>query len=216
MSGVNLRRRYRSHLRAEQARSTRERIVTTARELFIGRGYAATSVSAIADAADVATETVYDVFGNKRAVLEAVVATGITGGIDEPDDWLQHSWAKDLLRLDDPGERLRGWVRRTAETVARTSPVHAVIRAAAASDPELAELHRRLHESRFAAQRQVIGPLLGRKVSDVEADTFSALTSPELHHLLTTTRGWSQERYQTWLENTVEASVLAKDFKVSQ
>lgn len=32
-----------------------------------------------------------------------------------------------------------------------------------------------------------------------------------VHHLLTTTRGWSQERYQLWLESTVKASVLATD-----
>ncbi len=41
------------------------------------------------------------------------------------------------------------------------------------------------------------------------ADTFSALASPELHHLLTVKRGWSQRRYTRWLEQTVTAALLA-------
>jgi ABC-type nitrate/sulfonate/bicarbonate transport system substrate-binding protein len=40
------------------------------------------------------------------------------------------------------------------------------------------------------------------------ADTFSALASPELHHILTVDRGWSQRRYARWLQQTVKAALL--------
>jgi hypothetical protein len=40
------------------------------------------------------------------------------------------------------------------------------------------------------------------------ADTFSALASPELHHMLTVKRGWSQRRYARWLEHTAKATLL--------
>lgn len=207
---VSAPRAYRSPLRAEQARRTRKRITLAARTLFTSHGYAATSIRAVAEAAGVVPETVYDIFGTKRALLEAVVASAITGGVAEPEDWLSHSWVTEILALTSPRERLTRWIRHTAATLARTSPVHAIIRGAAESDRELASLHQRLQAERFTAHRRLIEPVTGRPATDEEADTFSALTSPELHHLLTVTRGWTQQRYTTWLESTVTAVIAAE------
>ena len=52
--------------------------------------------------------------------------------------------------------------------------------------------------------------MIGGPATHDEAETFSALTSPELHHLLTVTRGWTQQRYAEWLEQTV-TSLLSAD-----
>jgi hypothetical protein len=90
------------------------------------------------------------------------------------------------------------------------APVHAVIRGAARPDPEFEHLYQRLQAERFAAHRRLIEPMIGRPATDDEAETFSALTSPELHHLLTVTRGWTQQRYAEWLEQTV-TSLLSAD-----
>lgn len=216
MKPVTAPRAYRSPLRAEQARGTRARIIAAAQALFIGRGYAATSIRAVAESAGVVPETVYGIFGTKRALLEAVVDSAITGGTAEPRDWLQHSWVTEILALASPRERLNRWVRHTAATLSRTSPVHAVIRGAAESDRDLAGLHRRLHEERFAAHRRLIEPITGRRAAEQEAETFSALTSPELHHLLTVTRGWTQHRYTTWLEQTVTAVIVVEHTPASE
>jgi hypothetical protein len=106
-----------------------------------------------------------------------------------------------ILGVPSPDERLRRWIRHTAATIARTSPVHAVIRGAAGSDPEFERLHRRLQDERFAAHRRLIEPMIGRPAAGDEAATFSALTSPELHRLFTspaagpssaTPPGWSR------------------------
>jgi AcrR family transcriptional regulator len=202
-------RRYHSPLRAEQAQRTRRSIVEAATRLFTSTGYANTSLRAVAESAGVAPETVYDVFGTKRALLEAVVESAITEGIEEPVDWREHSWVVRILALDDASERLRAWLAHTAATLARTSPVHAVIRAAAQSDAELEVMYRRLQEERFRAHRRLIEPMLGRSVTEEESDTFSALTSPEMHHLLTAVRGWSRRRYATWLESVVSSAVPA-------
>ena len=56
--------------------------------------------------------------------------------------------------------------------------------------------------------------MIGRPATD-EAKTFSALTSPELHHLLTVTCGWTQQRYAEWLEQTV-TSLLSADARPSR
>ena len=46
-------KRYTSEVRDEQARRTRRAIVTAARDLFLARGYAATTIDGIAEAAHV-------------------------------------------------------------------------------------------------------------------------------------------------------------------
>ena len=53
-------RSYTSQLRADQAIQTRRRIVDAAAELFAERGYAATTIDAVAAAAGVSRKTVFD------------------------------------------------------------------------------------------------------------------------------------------------------------
>ena len=64
-------RSYHSPVRDEGARATRARIVRSARELIVSRGYAAFSVAALAEAADVSPQTIYNTIGGKAQVLKA-------------------------------------------------------------------------------------------------------------------------------------------------
>jgi hypothetical protein len=41
------------------------------------------------------------------------------------------------------------------------------------------------------------------------AVTSSDLASPELHYLMTVTRGWIHQRYTDWLEQTVTGQIPA-------
>jgi AcrR family transcriptional regulator len=209
-SSVKRRRAYRSVLRAEQAQLTRLRITGAARALFLDQGYASTSISSIATAAGVAPETVYDVFGTKRRVLEAVVELGIAGGPEEPREILDRAWVREIAALGSFEERLSRFAEHTADTVARMSGIHAVIRSAANGDTELAELYGRIQETRFRSQRRVMVALSGGIENGqtlAAAETFSALASPELQHLLTVTRRWSLARYRAWLKATVVAAI---------
>ena len=56
--------------------SSSERILTTALDLFAVRGYDATSVREICEAAAITKPTLYYFFGNKDGVLRALVTTG--------------------------------------------------------------------------------------------------------------------------------------------
>jgi hypothetical protein len=58
-------------LRLARAAETRLRIIEAAGKLFVERGYAATTIDAVAAEADVAVETVYPRFKNERNLLEA-------------------------------------------------------------------------------------------------------------------------------------------------
>ena len=60
--------------RAEKAQETYRRIVEAATRLFLDRGYVPTTIEAIADAADVAVETVYARFRTKANLREPLAA----------------------------------------------------------------------------------------------------------------------------------------------
>jgi AcrR family transcriptional regulator len=206
-------RPYRSPLRAEQARRTRARITDAARALFLERGFAATTIAAVAEQAGVAPETVYAVYGTKGGLLDGVVRSAVFRN-DEPDEVLEAGWVKGLLRLPDLSAQITALARHTAQTVELTSPIYATITAAGTGAGELDDLQRELRELRFSGQAAVIAAIAteqtlrpGLTVKEA-ADTFSALASPELHHILTTDRGWSQERYARWLEQTTKAALL--------
>ena len=80
---VNSPRPYRSARREAQASETRTRIVRSARDLFLEKGFPATTIAAIARHAEVAADTVYASFGSKAALLKAVLDVAIGG--DEQD-----------------------------------------------------------------------------------------------------------------------------------
>lgn len=202
-------RSYRSEVRAEQARRTRDRIITAARDRFVENGYAGTSIGSIAEAARVVPETVYNIFGTKRALLEEIVRVTIAGGFDEPDDLLERTWVAELQAQPTVTARIGGFADHTARTLERMAPIHALVWLAAAGDAALADLPSQIHQARFRRQRQVLEALTagatGIQRNDA-ADTFSALASPELHHVLRRVRGWSARRYSNWLRATVLAA----------
>jgi AcrR family transcriptional regulator len=78
-----VKRRYNSTGRRQQAADNQRRIIAAAQELFVAKGYAATTITEIASAAGVAAETVYAAFRNKPTLLHR--AWDIAVGGDEQD-----------------------------------------------------------------------------------------------------------------------------------
>src|SRR6202000_991644 len=60
-------------------RETRRRLLAAAAAEFAERGYAAGTVSRIAGRAGVSGQSLYNDWGNKRNLLEAVLQTAVTG-----------------------------------------------------------------------------------------------------------------------------------------
>src|SRR5947209_1255556 len=106
------------------------------------------------------------------------------------------------------GTANRGFVLRPGE--GRAVDLGAVVRSAASADPALAELPGQIHEMRFQRQDLILRTLTDGEPSPIEgaADTFSALASPEVHHILVAFRNWPQERYAAWLRRTVVATLF--------
>ena len=74
-----VKRRYDTTRRQQGAARTQAAILDAARELFGTRGYAATPMTAIADQAGVALDTVYAAVGRKPELARLLVETAISG-----------------------------------------------------------------------------------------------------------------------------------------
>ena len=205
---VKPRRPYRSERRREAAQRTRRRILEAARRRFVERGYAGTTIAAIAADAGTAAETVYATFGSKVALLEALVRGAARG--DEETEILEQAGPARVVAATEQREQLRLFAEDVAARLERVGPLLGVLAGAAAGEPALAELHRRLHEARLSNLRMLAaalarnGPL--RVGQDEAAETVWALASPELHGLLTGLRGWPRERYTAWLADALSAA----------
>src|SRR5260370_7256826 len=72
-------RSYDTRGRQASEHETRRRILAAARRLFLKRGYASTSMAAIADAAGVSVETIYLSIGGKASLVRYLVETPLSG-----------------------------------------------------------------------------------------------------------------------------------------
>ncbi|HEV2886021.1 MAG TPA: TetR family transcriptional regulator, partial [Jatrophihabitans sp.] len=76
---TDVKRRYDSSGRQQQARRNRNAVLDTAQRRFVQEGYAATTVAAIAGDAGVSVETIYKSFGGKAGLVAAIWQRGLTG-----------------------------------------------------------------------------------------------------------------------------------------
>lgn len=206
-------RPYRSPVREQQREETRAAVVGAAWQLFVELGYAGTSITEIARAADVSPETVYAVFGTKREVLRAVMHTAATGlaegGAVVDADLLQRVRAE-----PDARARLEVMGEATYDTLVRVGPLDEVVRAAALGDPEIATLARE-HEAQRLRDIRVLVSLLAevgvlRMSERAAADVVWALArSTGFYRNLTVDRGWSRTRAFRALNDAIARTVLA-------
>jgi AcrR family transcriptional regulator len=199
------RRPYRSDRRRDQAEQTRSRVVTAARDLFVAKGFDGTSVAAVADAAGVSAETVYAQFGTKRALLGEVAQRAVRG--DETVPVPEQEGPRRVRAAKDQREQLALFAADVVIRIERAGPVVFVVAGAAAAHPELAELLERLHADRMGNLGGLVDALLAngplRLTRARATETVWALSSPELHRILTTQRRWSRRRYVSWLAESL-------------
>jgi AcrR family transcriptional regulator len=208
------RRRYNSPLRADQAEQTRRRILESAFRLFAEGGYAGTTIAAVAKDAAVSPETIYLSLGGKRGLLEGAVEMAISGAETREDQ--DAAWWSTVAELPSAPERLEKMVEYSCRILARTRPIHAIIRGAADKEPFAAELGRRLMAERLANQteriRRYFGDALRPGLTVAEAgERYCALASPELYHVLTVELGWTAEQHRAWLTQLLRTELLAPD-----
>jgi AcrR family transcriptional regulator len=212
-SSVKPRRRYDSSRRQEQARLNRAAVVQAAHQLFLERGFAATTMPAVAATADVSVQTVYKAFGNKPRLAKAVFDVAIAGD-HEPVPILQRASLGRLRDEPDPRTKFRLYGEFLAEVAPSHVPVQLVIREAAATDPEARTVWEELQTERlkgmtlFARALHDEGHLRPGVSTNEARDVLWTYNSAELFQLLVLERGWSPKRYGRWVADALTAALL--------
>ena len=191
-------RPYHSRARQRQAEETRRRILAATRELFATRGYAGTTLEAIAEIAEVSPKTISAVFGSKRAILAEVVNPDAFG------PHVQHL-LDELRATPEPSRRVALVAQITRQAYEPLVLELELLRTAHAVAPELADLARDIEMRRRQNQGRLVAYLdehrmLRQDLPLEEAtDVLWALTSYDLYRMLVVERRWPPERYETWL-----------------
>ena len=192
--------------RQRQALQTRRLIADAARKLFLERGYAATTMEAIAGEAGVAVSTVYAIFKNKRAILREIRMV-----------WHEQTRAREInqeaAEQPDPERRLEMVARASRRQWELGGSLVAIYQGAAAADREAAaELEEALRGRRAVLDRVVEGMKYVLR-PDLEVDRAAAilraLCQQETYRELVVESGWSPEEYEAWLSATLKRQLLA-------
>jgi AcrR family transcriptional regulator len=215
------RRPYRSEIRSDAARRTRAAILAVAHDLFVARGYAGTSVRAVAEAAGVSVPTVEQAFGTKANLLKTVVDVARAGD-DEPVPVLDRPPARTALAASDLTGFLDAICAEIATVAARVTRIFTVMEQAAASDERIARLAADVDAQRRAVARWILDGVrrhapLREGVTDAMAeDTIWVLMDPAVHRRLLVDRGWSTADLAAWLSDAVAALLTTRRRRASR
>lgn len=209
----SVKRAYRSQTRAAAAAATRARIRDAAARLFIEYGYVATTMREVATAAGVGERTLYDAFPTKAALFAHTLGVATVGDeepvrvADRPEIAAAHGQA-------DPQAAIAQLVAYSTALLERAGDLIMVSVEAAGADPDMRAAAdagaRATHQVHLALTKQLHSrnALRDDLTPVTAADILYALGSPHMHQLLRRHRGWTVERYRTWLETAIDRELL--------
>jgi AcrR family transcriptional regulator len=207
------RRRYTSATRSESAHRTRQAIVGTAHVLFAERGYASTSLAAIASAAGVARPTVFAAFGSKGALLREVLDQALAGD-DAPVPVADRPWFQPVWNAATPAAALSAYADVCLVIARRAAPLFEAVRRATDDAPEAAELWNVLQDNRRSGARMVVtqaqrlGPLAPELDTHTATDILWIFNDPAHYAALVTQQGWAEDAFRRWLAAMMRHALL--------
>src|SRR5436309_3785721 len=201
-------RRYKSLVRQRQAGDTRRRIVEATRQLLQREGYAGMTIEAIAQRAEVSAQSVYAIFKSKTGILIELLDQSMFG--PEYEEVVLQA-----LGASDPETRLRLAAGVARQIRGAQSAAFDLMRGTGVVAPELAKLERQRERLRYEKEEGMIiflrdagrlRPGLNHKTA---RDIFWMLTGGDVYRMLVRERGWSPQKYQDWLADTLVLSLLS-------
>jgi AcrR family transcriptional regulator len=182
-----------------------------ARRRFLGDGYAATTVASIAADAGVSVEMVYKAYGGKAGLVRALWETALAG---EGPVHAEVRSDEVSTAETDPVLIIASWARLSREVAPRMAPILLLVRAAAATDPEMQRLQDELAAQRLVRMAHNADALaqpghLRQGITHGQArDVLLTYTAPEIYELLVLRQGWSLEDYSRFIRQGVAAALL--------
>lgn len=201
-------------MRAEQAAATRAAVLTSARRLFMTKGYATTSVTEIAADASVNLDTVYASVGRKPRLLLAVIDM-VLGSSEQPVEAEDRDYVKAVRAARTAHDKIAVYTQALARLMPEVAPLFAALRQAALSDPECAQVRdevanrRAANMRRFAADLRATGELRGDLSDDEVADLLWTTNAPEFFELVAA-RGRTPAQYADLLADLWTRILLAR------
>lgn len=196
-------RRYDGSRRQADARARRLRIIEAARDLFLERGFGATSIEQVAKAAEVSVQTIYAAFKGKAGLLAAAIDVAVAGD-DSPERLRERQDQSWIAQQTDPVE----WLRLAAEQMRlvneRGAGLLHLVESVAGSDPALAELaaglvERRREDCVVGLEMSPLDPEAAGMTKDEAAEVLALFGGPSIWVELVVRRGWTPERFEQWV-----------------
>ena len=200
-------RPYQSLVRERQADDTRRRIVEATRQLLQTEGYDGMTIEAIARRAEVSAPSVYAIFKSKTGLLIALLDQSMFGADHE-------EVVRQTLSATDPETRLRRAAAVSRQIRSTQSAAFDLMRSAGVVAPELAKLEQQREHLRYEKEEGMInflrdtGALRPGLRHKTARDIFWMLTGGDVYRMLVSERGWSPQKYQNWLAETLVGSLL--------
>ena len=185
-------------MRREKAAVTRRRIADAARQLFKQRGYGATTLSAVAEEAGVAVQTVYAVYRSKVGILRELRQSIVNHR--EADEAYERAMAAKVL-----GDKCELFARSVRLRWEAGRDIVALHEDAARADASV----RREAERVTSIRREGIHRLaatMGRSPDNAFA-VLEALSLPSVYAALVEVHGWTPDEYEVWLGAVLKGSV---------
>ena len=207
-------RSYRSERRERQASETRERILAVASSEFERKGYVATPMRAVAEAAGVSVLTVELVFGRKPKLLRAAISFAIRGD-GEPIPMLKRPWAQTAQEASSVADFLAIVGRVLVEGQQRSARLILAAFEAANHDESMTALADQLRGQRGETAAWLVDEMIrraslrGEITRERAIDTVWLLMDPHGFVALTRDRGWTAERFEAWFIDSVKTLLLA-------
>lgn len=163
--------------RLEQMDQTRAAILRAAREQLEANGYRQWTMSSLATQSGVTRQTVHNLFGTKRAILEAFFdVIALDAGMDN---------MRKVMTQSSPDEMLRGFVEVFCRFWAGNRLLFRRIHGIGAIDPEFGSVIQDRNRRRFRAAMRIMTSFRIGEDSKQRAAALTALTSFEFFDALT-------------------------------
>jgi AcrR family transcriptional regulator len=161
-------------------------------------------MAAVAGAAGVTRQTVYQQFDGKLELLDACIDLALTAGEGGAVRALEDYRAMGVGTRDARIAAGSAWLRGAHERSAR---IQNVLDQAAVTDDEAAARLRVREQNRWDEVRHAVSLILGATPDDATVDTVWVLASRRTYLMLVDDRGWTPERWQSWFTTHVHAAV---------
>ncbi|GAA5066645.1 TetR/AcrR family transcriptional regulator [Nocardia callitridis] len=202
-------RTYRSPLREEAARRTRETVVAAAAEVFCAEGYTGATIEQITARAGVSRPTVFGV-GTKAQLFALARQRAATGGRLAAND--EHF--RQLMAIPDAHRLLTEFAAFTAGISQRLGPLQLALEQAAGTEPELAQLLESSQQELVECARGIVtaaaatGSLRSDITQETATDVLWLQIQPANYRRLVHERGWSHRAFEDWHAATMINALL--------